>query len=95
MESCNIYNNSTKRRDRFRIVNLFTEDHAALTGARDVYIVEDLNPEESYNISLNINHVFTLGSSSGTIDFDAFYTHFKKRFYQITKLIKTKLFTRI
>ena len=63
----------------FRIVNLFTEDHAALTGARDVYIVEDLNPEESYNINLNINHVFTLGSSSGTIDFDAFYTHFKNK----------------
>ena len=63
----------------FRIVNLFTEDHAALTGARDVYIVEDLNPEESYNINLNINHVFALGSSSGTIDFDAFYTYFTNK----------------
>ena len=63
----------------FRTVNLFTEDHAALTGARDVYVVEELKPEESYNLNLNVNHVFTLGSSSGTIDFDAFYTHFKNK----------------
>lgn len=63
----------------FRTVNLFTEDHAALTGARDVYIVEDLNPEESYNFNFNVNHVFTLGNSSGTIDFDAFYTHFTNK----------------
>ena len=62
-----------------KTVNLFTEDHAALTGARDVYVVEELNPEESYNLNLNINHVFTLGNSSGTIDFDAFYTHFKNK----------------
>ena len=63
----------------FRTVNLFTEDHAALTGARDVIIVEELSPEESYNINLNVNHVFTLGSSSGTIDFDVFYIHFKNK----------------
>lgn len=37
----------------FRVVNLFTEDHAALTGARDVIILEDLKPERSYNVNLN------------------------------------------
>ena len=42
-------------------------------------IIEELKPEESYNLNFNINHVFTLGSSSGTIDFDAFYTHFKNK----------------
>ena len=63
----------------FRTVNLFTEDHAALTGSRDVYLVEELKPEESYNLNLNVNHVFTLGSSSGTIDFDVFYTHFTNK----------------
>ena len=63
----------------FRTVNLFTEDHAALTGAREVYIVEELNPEESYNLNLNVNHVFTLGSSSGIIDLDFYYTHFKNK----------------
>jgi outer membrane receptor for ferrienterochelin and colicins len=31
----------------FRIVNLFTEDHAALTGARQVVIASDLKPEQS------------------------------------------------
>ena len=63
----------------FRTVNLFTEDHAALTGSRDVIVIEKLNPEESYNINLNVNHVFTLGSTSGTIDFDFFYTYFKNK----------------
>ena len=63
----------------FRTVNLFTEDHAALTGARDVYIVEELKPEESYNLNLNVNHVFILGGISGAIDFDAFYTHFTNK----------------
>jgi outer membrane receptor for ferrienterochelin and colicins len=37
----------------FRVVNIFTEDHAALTGARDLIIEEDLSPEQSYNINLN------------------------------------------
>ncbi len=37
----------------FRVVNLFTEDHAALTGARNVVIASALKPEKSYNISLN------------------------------------------
>ena len=63
----------------FRTVNLFTEDHAALTGARDVYIIEELSPEESYNLNLNINYIFNLGGSSVTIDFDAFYTYFTNK----------------
>ncbi len=37
----------------FRVVNLFTEDHAALSGARDVKVLEDLKPEKSYNVNLN------------------------------------------
>lgn len=37
----------------FRVVNLFTEEHAALTGARDVIILEDLKPERSYNANIN------------------------------------------
>ncbi|MGB0366270.1 MAG: TonB-dependent receptor [Flavobacteriaceae bacterium] len=37
----------------FRVVNIFTEDHAALTGARDLMIEADLAPEQSYNINLN------------------------------------------
>ena len=63
----------------FRIVNLFTEDHAFLTGSREVLVVEDLKPEESFNISLNVNHIFSLTRSTGTIDLDAFYTYFTNK----------------
>ena len=31
----------------FRLVNLFTEDHAFITGQREVKILEELKPEES------------------------------------------------
>lgn len=64
----------------FRVVNLFTEDHAALTGARAVVIAEELKPEKSYNVNLNYLGKFHL--SNGTflgIDFSGFYTHFNNR----------------
>lgn len=63
----------------FRIVNLFTEDHAFVTGQREVVITEELRPEESYNVSMNLNHIFTLGRSQGMIDVDAYYTHFSNK----------------
>lgn len=63
----------------FRIVNLFTEDHAFVTGQRTVEIVEELKPERSYNGALNLNHVYTLGNSQGTIDVDAYYTYFTNK----------------
>jgi outer membrane receptor for ferrienterochelin and colicins len=34
-------------------VNLFTEDHAALTGAREIIIANNLKPEQSINANLN------------------------------------------
>ncbi len=63
----------------FRIVNLFTEDHAFVSGQRAVEIVEELKPERSYNGALNINHVYTAGNSQGTIDIDAYYTFFTNK----------------
>ena len=60
----------------FRVVNLFTEDHAFVTGQREVQIVEELKPERSANASLNLNHIFTLGESQGMFDVDAFYSYF-------------------
>lgn len=63
----------------FRRVNLFTEDHAALSGSRTVFIAEDLQPEESYNVNLNLNHIYTLGLSTGTVDLDVFYTYFNNK----------------
>ncbi len=61
----------------FRVVNLFTEDHAALTGSREVIIAEELKPERSVNV--NINYLKKIYSTNGTfigIDASAFYTRF-------------------
>jgi outer membrane receptor for ferrienterochelin and colicins len=63
----------------FRVVNLFTEDHAFVTGQRTIEIVGNLQPERSYNGSLNVNHVFTWGESQGTIDVDGYYTYFTNK----------------
>ncbi|APY11122.1 TonB-dependent receptor [Seonamhaeicola sp. S2-3] len=61
----------------FRVVNLFTEEHAALTGARDVVITEALKPERSYNINLNyMTKIFTKSSIIIGLDASAWYTHF-------------------
>lgn len=64
----------------FRIVNLFTEDHSALTGARVVEIKNELRPEQSYNANLNyIKKIFSKNGSSISFDASAFYTYFDNR----------------
>ena len=56
---------------------MFTEDHAALTGARDVLITETLRPEQSYNVNLNfLQKVFTPTGNLFSFDITAFYTYF-------------------
>lgn len=61
----------------FRIVNLFTEEHAALTGSRDVIITENLNPETSYNVNLNYLKKFQFDNGTQTVlEFSSWYTHF-------------------
>ena len=37
----------------FRVANVFTEDHAALTGARTIEFAGELQPETSWNINVN------------------------------------------
>jgi outer membrane receptor for ferrienterochelin and colicins len=63
----------------FRVVNLFTEDHAALTGSRQVVIAEELKPEQSWNV--NLNYAVTVGHSSGYVNLDGslFYTYFTNK----------------
>jgi outer membrane receptor for ferrienterochelin and colicins len=63
----------------FRVANVFSEDHAALTGARKVIIVSALKPEKSYNI--NINQTTRLFPKFGFVTLDAslFYTYFTNR----------------
>jgi outer membrane receptor for ferrienterochelin and colicins len=63
----------------FRIVNLFTEDHAFVTGQREVIIEESLKPEKSFNGALNFNHIFNLLGGSGSLDVDAYYTYFTNK----------------
>lgn len=63
----------------YRVVNLFTEDHAAVTGARTVEIKNKLNPEKSYNG--NIGYQKFINTNFGFINFDAsvFYTYFNNK----------------
>ncbi|WP_316813652.1 TonB-dependent receptor [Pedobacter heparinus] len=64
----------------FRVVNIFTEDHAALTGAREVKVTHELKPEKTYNI--NLNFLKKMYAENGTffgIETSAFYTYFNNR----------------
>lgn len=61
----------------FRVVNLFTEEHASLTGARQVVIEEELRPEKSYNANLNyLQHVYANSGLKLTIEASGWYTYF-------------------
>lgn len=64
----------------YRVVNVFTEDHAALTGARETVIEESLKPEQSYNININYYHnIITKKNRKFLIDASAFYTYFDNK----------------
>jgi outer membrane receptor for ferrienterochelin and colicins len=63
----------------FRVVNLFTEDHAALTGARNVVIQEELKPERSYNVNVNYVKKFYTAGYWLNIDASVWYTYFTNR----------------
>lgn len=63
----------------FRVVNLFTEDHAALTGARNVEIVGSLKPEKSYNINANYSKKFVVGKGYLNLETAIWYTYFTNR----------------
>lgn len=66
----------------YRIVNLFTEDHAALTGARTVEIKNELKPEQSYNVNLNyIKKIYTKNGTFIGLDASAFYTYFNNKIF--------------
>ena len=64
----------------YRVAQVFTEDHAALTGARDVIFLEDLDPERSWNINGNFLKKLYL-KQGAIIDFDIsiFHTRFSNK----------------
>ena len=63
----------------FRVANVFTEDHAALTGARTVEFDGELDPETSWNVNLNYVKKINTENSFITLDASAFYTYFNNR----------------
>ena len=63
----------------FRVANVFTEDHAALTGARTVEFNGELEPETSWNANINYVKKINTENSFITIDASTFYTYFSNR----------------
>lgn len=63
----------------YRVANVFTEDHAALTGAREVIFHNELKPETSWNANINLIKKIFVGSSFIGLDATSFYTYFKNK----------------
>lgn len=63
----------------FRVVSVFTEDHAALTGSRAVEIKEALKPERSFNVNLNYSNYWKKGGHTINIDASAWYSRFNNQ----------------
>jgi len=64
----------------YRIANVFTEDHASLTGARKVVFQEALKPETSWNGNITFTKKFYAGNGTFiNLDAAAFYTYFDNK----------------
>lgn len=63
----------------YRVVNLFSEDHAAFNGARKVVILSDLKPEHSWNVNMNYNVNSKMKNTQINLDFNAFYNYFSNK----------------
>lgn len=81
----------------YRVANVFTEDHAALTGARKVEFKSELKPETSWNGNINfVKKLYTSKDIFIGIDATVFYTHFNNRIIpdyetNVNKIIYTNL----
>lgn len=63
----------------FRVVNIFTEDHAALSGSRQVVITEELKPERSWNGNANYSKMLVFDKGFVNLDAGLFYTVFSNK----------------
>lgn len=63
----------------YRVANVFTEDHAALTGAREVIFVSELKPEKSWNGNFNFVKKIFVGETFIDLDASVFYTYFTNK----------------
>lgn len=60
----------------YRVVNVFTEDHAALTGSRKVVFAEELKPERTWNLNTSYTKDFLIKNGFVKMDVSVFYTYF-------------------
>jgi outer membrane receptor for ferrienterochelin and colicins len=63
----------------FRVVNLFTEDHAAYTGGRATVVLEDLEPERSVSVAGGVQQIVLGMGAPLTVDVDLFWTRFSNK----------------
>jgi len=64
----------------FRVANVFTEDHAALTGARQVVFEEELDPERSWNVNTNlVKKIYSDRGNYFSLEGSVFYTQFSNQ----------------
>lgn len=64
----------------YRVANVFTEDHAALTGSREVVFRNDLKPETSWNGNVNfVKKIFMANGGMIGLDATGFYTYFDNK----------------
>ncbi|MBC6366004.1 TonB-dependent receptor [Algoriphagus sp. AK58] len=64
----------------FRVANVFTEDHAALTGARQVVFEEELDPERSWNVNTNlVKKIYSDQGNYFGLEGSVFYTQFSNQ----------------
>ncbi|MCS6820082.1 MAG: TonB-dependent receptor plug domain-containing protein, partial [Chitinophagales bacterium] len=65
----------------YRVVNLFAEEHAALTGARQVVLKEQLQPERSWNGNINYSGFINHRMGYINLDINGFYTYFTNKIF--------------
>ncbi len=63
----------------YRVAEVFTEDHAALTGAREIRFKESLKPETSWNININYVKTFNSFNPMVQLDFSLFHSYFTNK----------------
>ena len=63
----------------FRVVNVFTEDHAALTGAREIIFLEELEPEKSKNLNINLSNSWNTENVKITVESSVFESRFSNK----------------
>lgn len=64
----------------YRVASIFTEDHAALTGARNVVFQEKLKPESSTNFNINLTRrILNNEKFSLALDLSSWYTFFQNK----------------